>query len=296
MNLWGAVVSSKAQTIVVADDRDLLITRLALAPGTPSKVPVVVSLCNNETQQTFILGTLRTEICEQFELDVNIAASSSVTLSVQGNGEVHFTGYFNRLQYFSDSSLDDEVNENDINQRIARYMREDSSSGEDYDGANVESVSTSDDAMDDVEESPLSPVKQKTPPIQNKPLPEDKDNKSPKQQDHKPRSPGEKKKDQKKPEPKIQAKAEDKKDQKPASQEQKTPDQKKGNEPNKNKNQGGNQQNKGKQQGKQNTGKSPSQNQGQKQNPHQGQGKKNKNAPQSSPGSQPPNKKQKTQQ
>jgi len=175
MNLWGSVVSNKqSQTIVVPDDRDLLITRLALAPGAP-KSPVVVSLCNNEAQQTFILGTLRTEICEQFELDVNIAASSSITLSVQGTGEVHFTGYYNRLSYYSEdsSSIDEELNENDINQRIAKYMREDSSSGEDYDGANVESLSTSDDSMDDNEDSPLSPVKQKTPPITGK-LPESK--------------------------------------------------------------------------------------------------------------------------
>jgi len=302
MNLWGAVVSNKqSQTIVVSEDRDLLITRLALAPGTPAKTPVVVSLCNNETQQTFILGTLRTEICEQFELDVNIAATSSITLSVQGNGEVHFTGYYNRLSYYSEdsSSLDEELNENDINQRIAKYMREDSSSGEDYDGANIESLSTSDDSMDDGEESPLSPVKQKTPQITGK-LPDTKpkspNNKQTEQQKSPKTPPSDKKQDNKKPQEKKEQPAKTAEQKTP---EQKTPEQKKGpaGQPNK----GNPKQNQGKQNpnaGKPQGGKSPNQQnkpQGNKQNTPQ-QGKKNKNAPQSSPGSQPPNKKQKTQQ
>jgi len=164
-----------------------LITRIALGPGSDKNVPTVISLVNHEwDNETYVLGTLRGEICEQFELDVNICSDSTVTLKVEGPGTVHFVGYYNRLASYSDdgySDLSDEEvysdeesgsnsEDDEINARVHAYMGgDDPSSGEDYqeEGGNVEELSDLSDS--DVEEVPLkSPVKQKNPPfIQPKP-------------------------------------------------------------------------------------------------------------------------------
>lgn len=184
MNLWGINVTEKTESEVqVPEDRDLLITRIALGPGAPKGVPTVVSLVNHDyDDETYILGTLRAETCEQFELDVNICSDSSVTLKVQGPGSVHFVGYYNRLASFEDSysdysdygESDSDQDEDGINERVKAYMGGDSSSGEDYDDVgNVESYdSDSDLDMDEETENPSkSPVKNKqTQPIQTKPV------------------------------------------------------------------------------------------------------------------------------
>jgi len=166
MNLWGArVTADKAFDVVVPDDRDLLITRLALAPGN-QKNPTVVSLVNKDeiTQGPIILGTLRPEHCEQFEVDINVANGSSFALKVEGAGEVHFSGYYNRLSYLDDtssygSSSDDEY-EARLNAKINQYMGgDDSSSGGEYeDSGNVESVSDYEISEEGI--SSKSPVKQ----------------------------------------------------------------------------------------------------------------------------------------
>jgi len=149
----------------VPDDRDLLITRLALAPGN-QKNPTVVSLVNKDeiTQGPIILGTLRPEHCEQFEVDINVANGSSFALKVEGAGEVHFSGYYNRLSYLDDtssygSSSDDEY-EARLNAKINQYMGgDDSSSGGEYeDSGNVESVSDYEISEEGI--SSKSPVKQ----------------------------------------------------------------------------------------------------------------------------------------
>jgi len=181
MNLWGVCVTEKSQSVVeVPEDRDLLITRIALGPGAPKGVPTIISLVNNDyDDETYVLGTLRGETCEQFEVDVNICADSIVTLKVSGPGNVHLVGYYNRLSSFesdddmfgehnygSNSDSDSDSGESDeINARVQAYMGGgDSSSGDDdYDDrGHVEEVSNDSDSDIDVDEvDSKSPVKQK---------------------------------------------------------------------------------------------------------------------------------------
>jgi len=184
MNLWGVNVTEKTETRVdVPDDRDLLITRLSLGPGAPKNVPTFVYLINHDIDEKYVLGTLRAEGVEQFEVDVNIAAESSISLNVSGPGTVHFVGYYNRLpedgysgysDSLSDFDSDDSDSEGDagLNAKIAAYMGgSDSSSGEDYeDAGDVEELSETDSDIDVEENSAKSPVKQKqTQQIQPKP-------------------------------------------------------------------------------------------------------------------------------
>jgi len=173
MNLWGVnVTESKKAHLEVPDDRDLLITRLSLGPGAPKNVPTVVWFVNHDIdEEKYVLGTLRAETCEQFEIDVNIAADSSFSLEVTGPGTVYFIGYFNMLpdysdEYpsFSDSESDlDSENDEGMNARVHAYMGgSDSSDSEDYeDHGHVEEVSSSDSDIDVEESVGKSPVKQK---------------------------------------------------------------------------------------------------------------------------------------
>jgi hypothetical protein len=175
MNLWGAKVTQKTiSNIDVPEDRDLLITRIALAPGSEKGKAVVVSLVNLESEDgstpSFVLGTLRAEACEQFEVDINVSNGSSVGLQVTGPGEVHFSGYYNRISILgSDDSYldsdDDSIDSDDydahLNRKVNQYMGGDSSSGEDYEDNQVEEMSSSDDDMDDEQVHPKSPVKPK---------------------------------------------------------------------------------------------------------------------------------------
>jgi len=180
MNLWGVSATEKTEQLVdVPGDRDLLVTRIALGPNAPKGVATVVSLVNHDyDDETYVLGTLRAESCEQFECDVNICSESSVTFKVTGPGTVHFVGYYNRLASFEDDysdysdeesysdeldSDDEEINSDDeydsgdeqLKERIARYM----ANGED-DGSD-----DSDDSDDDIEVEEevvtKSPIKQK---------------------------------------------------------------------------------------------------------------------------------------
>jgi len=161
MNIWGVKVSAnKSVEVSVPDDRDLLITRLALAPGTTKSIANVAYFSTDDLSTKVVLGTLRAEFCEQFEVDINIAASSSVTLSITGPGEVHFSGYYNRLAYYSDSDEGDEgVADNDINERIRRYMGGDDSSTDDSYHSQGEVESLDDGSMDQEVPSPTK-VKQ----------------------------------------------------------------------------------------------------------------------------------------
>jgi len=186
MNLWGnKVTESKPVKIEVPYDRDLLITRVALGPGTSKAHQTYLYLVNHDQQnaeggdESFVIGTLRAEHSEQFEVDINVASGSTLSFRVKGPGEIHLTGYYNRLQADSDddenqydsysesfSSGDEENSEeedSDLEARINRYMGgEDSSSGEDYqEEGQVETASESDSDMDD-EGQTKSPVKQKT--------------------------------------------------------------------------------------------------------------------------------------
>jgi len=186
MNLWGVrVTETKATNIEVPEDRDLLVTRFALAPGTRKDQPTYIYLTNHEREPTdedreFIIGTLRAELCEHFELDINVASGSKLSFRVKGPGEIHITGYYNRLgtqdsydsygssdsEDYGSNSFDDDGSsddqDSDLNARINRYMGGDSSSGEDYDDeGRVETVSEDDSDMDD-ESKTKSPVKQKT--------------------------------------------------------------------------------------------------------------------------------------
>jgi len=174
MNLWGLVVKNSAgdSKVLVPEDRDLLITRLALAPGCAKQVPNVVSFKNHDQDNsTIVIGTLRAESVEQFEVDINICAGAEFSIAVNGPGEIHLSGYYNRLMYqgeseesysFSDDSRD-EVQENRL-RKFRDYLEDstDSSDGEDYkeEGGNVETLSSSTDM--DEEEGVKSPVKQKT--------------------------------------------------------------------------------------------------------------------------------------
>jgi hypothetical protein len=117
------------------------------------------------------LGTLRADRCEQFEVDVNVASESTISLKVVGPGTVHFVGYYHRLPEMSEDfdsysgdefpsgsySDDDEESDDEraaLDRRIAAYMRGDESSGEDYENDRVEEVVTSESDSDiDVEES-----------------------------------------------------------------------------------------------------------------------------------------------
>jgi len=191
-HLWGVNVTEKAESKQdVPDSRDLLITRAALGPGAPKNTPTVVYLVNHDNNDdSYVLGTLRAEACEQFELDINIASESSITLKVTGPGTVHFSGYYNLLPAYGDS-FDDELTDSDeideMDRRVAAYMGgEDSSSGEDYqETGNVEEITYTDSDID-ADEGSKSPVKQKQtqqilPKSDNKPQNQAKQN-QPKQQ------------------------------------------------------------------------------------------------------------------
>jgi len=195
MNLWGVSVSEKQERLVeIPSYYDLLITRLSLVPGAPANQPTVVYLVNHdqEDDEPYVLGTLRAERCEQFEVDVNVVADSQITLKVTGPGTVHFVGYFHPQpdeyddldsdeydlddeevhsgEQSSDSDSDDEDEQDEeLEKRIAEYMGGgDSSSGEDYLDDRVEEVTDSDDSDIDVEEEDSHKVAQLKSPIKQK--------------------------------------------------------------------------------------------------------------------------------
>jgi hypothetical protein len=174
MNLWGVNVNEKTeQRVAIPEDRDLLITRLSLGPEKQqSTAPTVAWLINHDKdEEKYVLGTLRPNTCEQFEVDVNIAAESEFSLKVTGPGTVYFVGYFNKLpSYDSYSDFDDEdipsgEEDGSLEERIRAYMGGDDSSGaSDYEeGGNVEELSPSDSDIDveDDKAGMKSPVKGK---------------------------------------------------------------------------------------------------------------------------------------
>jgi len=172
MNLWGVTVTEKTeQRVAIPEDRDLLITRLSLGPEKQqSTAPTVVWLINHdrEVEEKYVLGTLRQNTCEQFEVDVNIAAESEFSLKVTGPGTIYFVGYFNKLpSYDSYSDFDEDIpsdEDGSLEERIRAYMGGDDSSGEDYDDqGNVEELSPSDSDIDveDEKAGMKSPVKVK---------------------------------------------------------------------------------------------------------------------------------------
>jgi len=201
MNLWGVTVTEKTeQRVAIPEDRDLLITRLSLGPEKQqSTAPTVVWLINHdrEVEEKYVLGTLRQNTCEQFEVDVNIAAESEFSLKVTGPGTIYFVGYFNKLpSYDSYSDFDEDIpsdEDGSLEERIRAYMGGDDSSGEDYDDqGNVEELSPSDSDIDveDEKAGMKSPVKGKQL-EQIQPKPEQKPQQSP-------QADGEKKKKKKK--------------------------------------------------------------------------------------------------
>lgn len=50
-----------------------------------------------DSKTSIVLGTLRYEGCEQFELDMCVSATSTIRFTLKGKGEVHLSGYFNAL-------------------------------------------------------------------------------------------------------------------------------------------------------------------------------------------------------
>eukprot|EP01126_Amoeba_proteus_P059905 TRINITY_DN7878_c0_g1_i1.p1 TRINITY_DN7878_c0_g1~~TRINITY_DN7878_c0_g1_i1.p1 ORF type:complete len:251 (+),score=49.70 TRINITY_DN7878_c0_g1_i1:94-846(+) len=92
MNLWSVVATVHAPANVsVPSGKELLITRAALA--SPETGPNILSF-QRESEPEIVLGTLRYGGCEQFKIDLCLAPTSTLTLLVKGNGEVHLSGYY----------------------------------------------------------------------------------------------------------------------------------------------------------------------------------------------------------
>eukprot|EP01126_Amoeba_proteus_P059906 TRINITY_DN7878_c0_g1_i10.p1 TRINITY_DN7878_c0_g1~~TRINITY_DN7878_c0_g1_i10.p1 ORF type:complete len:253 (+),score=51.89 TRINITY_DN7878_c0_g1_i10:93-851(+) len=93
MNLWSVVATVHAPANVsVPSGKELLITRAALA--SPETGPNILSFQRELSEPEIVLGTLRYGGCEQFKIDLCLAPTSTLTLLVKGNGEVHLSGYY----------------------------------------------------------------------------------------------------------------------------------------------------------------------------------------------------------
>jgi len=154
-SLWGVVLSaSKPHDLEVPEDRDLIVTRAALVGE--SAGANVLSVKNGD--QTLVLGTLRSNGTEQFELDLNISAGSTLGFLMTGPNQIHLIGYYN-LVFLDGESYDSDSGEGYEGPfDLEGY---ESASDEDFSG-NVEDVSdSSQDEMDEDGENP-SPVKSVT--------------------------------------------------------------------------------------------------------------------------------------
>jgi len=110
MNLWAVSVTAASPVVVtVPDDLDLLITRAALA-STATGPNILSYEAEKETEGAvpkIVLGTLRYDKVEQFELDICASASSTLRFFLKGTGEVHLSGYYNAIVGLSgDSDFD----------------------------------------------------------------------------------------------------------------------------------------------------------------------------------------------
>jgi len=154
MNLWAVSVSEKNPAVVsVPVDRDLLITRAALA----TTISGTNQLSYSNEGQTFVLGTLRFEACEQFELDMCVSSSSNITFSLKGKGTVHLSGYYNALCVVTSESEDSDD--------YVSGVLDLSDSSDDADFMSVtKSPSESIDSDDDADKDPALPFVQEVAP------------------------------------------------------------------------------------------------------------------------------------
>eukprot|EP01126_Amoeba_proteus_P063999 TRINITY_DN88_c0_g2_i1.p1 TRINITY_DN88_c0_g2~~TRINITY_DN88_c0_g2_i1.p1 ORF type:complete len:293 (-),score=61.24 TRINITY_DN88_c0_g2_i1:54-932(-) len=156
MTLWCVVVTENSPaTVTVPDDQELRICRAALAATVEGAN--ILSCRDDSSEQSVVLGTLRSVTCEQFDLQIGLQPFSAMTFSLKGKGEVHVSGFY--LPYEMDEDYDDSDD----------FFDEESDDDEDDDeedqemGIRVEEVPSSEEEMPPAKAITAGPKKGKTP-------------------------------------------------------------------------------------------------------------------------------------
>jgi len=140
---WGVSISESTQaTVEVPQDRGLIVTRAALAGSKQG-----ANVLKLKSTAEFVLGTLRYEGVEQFEMDLIVAAGSSVTFSMTGSNQIHISGYYNLAYGDEDDSIEQYSDYSD--EPFDAIDLEGYSSGEDsFDSDEFDEISSGDDSDD----------------------------------------------------------------------------------------------------------------------------------------------------
>jgi len=122
-NLWGVSVNeTKPQTVVVPDGRDLVLTKAVLVGSVPG--PNILTF---KTEQSFILGTLRSSLVIQFELNIRLNAGSCFSLLLKGGNVVHVSGYFSNTRNPKSTNFDQNERSQDDSDWWMEELRGDAS-------------------------------------------------------------------------------------------------------------------------------------------------------------------------
>ena len=159
MTFWGCAVKPGKEAPFVPSpeaDEKLHISQACLAPGAPKNARATLMLRVGESEEAFAVAALRESGTECVSLDIVLDQYTEFT--VQGNAQIHITGYY-MPEYAIDGEDGDDEDDEHVHGQILGYdeygvpvMADEYDSEEDSDYESEEGEEGSEDDFDDEDE------------------------------------------------------------------------------------------------------------------------------------------------